>query len=319
VVFLAPAARRVPAHRAGLLERVGPSSTSAPTSPPAGAYARCTGPSTGAPSSRRVRVRDTGAFRDDIAGAAHVASPGAYPTAAALALAPLVAAAWSSPTGSRSTRCRGSGRGPGLSAATSTPSRRRLTAYGSSTPQTGEIEFALSRMAPSVAAPGPLHPPVRPDGAGGSSHTCHPPRADGCRRVRSSTATAGFYARCPSVQVLDEARTPRPGRVQRAHLRSASTNGRPLAPGSRNLGKGAAGQAVQNANLLLGSRGCRSSTPPGSGRERHRRRRLRAAGWLRIKADGPPDLALGATSDRAPVTRRPACFTSNRCGRPPCR
>jgi len=228
---------------------------------PAGAYARWYGSEHGAPE-----LLDAFAFgipelfRDDIAGAAHVASPGCYPTAAALALAPLVAAGLVEPDGITVDAMSGiSGRGRGLSAASLySEADGDVTAYGLLDHRhTGEIEFALSRLAPSSQPSEVLFTPHLVPTVRGIFATCHArPVADGLSTGSLLDRYRRFYDGCPFVQVLDEApHTKATAGSNAAHLtvRLDERTGRVLALAALdNLGKGAAGQAVQNANLLLG-------------------------------------------------------------------
>ena len=84
-------------------------------------------------------------FRKDITGSAHVANPGCYPTAASLALAPLLAAGLVEPTGLIVDAASGvSGRGRGLSAPSLySEANENVSAYGLLTHRhTAEMELA---------------------------------------------------------------------------------------------------------------------------------------------------------------------------------
>jgi len=213
---------------------------------PAGAYARWYGAEHGAPEllgSFAFGIPEL--FPDDVAAAANVASPGCYPTAAALALAPLVAAGMIDGD---------------------------VTAYGLLDHRhTGEIEFALARVAARHGHGGPA-PGGGPPDAGpvrvlftphlvpmvrGIFATCHArPAVEGLSTASLVDHYRAFYDGCPFVVVADgPPHTKATAGSNAAHLtvRFDERTGRVLALAALdNLGKGAAGQAVQNANLLLG-------------------------------------------------------------------
>src|SRR5205085_783690 len=87
-------------------------------------------------------------FRDEITPERHVAAPGCYPTAAALALAPLLVQGLAAPSGLVVNAVSGiSGRGRGLSAGSLyAEANENVVAYGLLTHRhTGEIEHALAR------------------------------------------------------------------------------------------------------------------------------------------------------------------------------
>jgi N-acetyl-gamma-glutamyl-phosphate reductase len=89
-------------------------------------------------------------FRDDVASHAHVAAPGCYPTAASLALAPLLANGVVEERGIVVDAMSGvSGRGRALSAPSLySEANESVTAYGLLTHRhTGEIEHALAHVA----------------------------------------------------------------------------------------------------------------------------------------------------------------------------
>ncbi len=242
---------------------------------PAGAYARWYGAEHGAPEllgSFAFGIPEL--FPDDVAAAANVASPGCYPTAAALALAPLVAAGMIDGDGITVDAMSGiSGRGRGLSAASLySEADGDVTAYGLLDHRhTGEIEFALARVAARHGHGGPA-PGGGPPDAGpvrvlftphlvpmvrGIFATCHArPAVEGLSTASLVDHYRAFYDGCPFVVVADgPPHTKATAGSNAAHLtvRFDERTGRVLALAALdNLGKGAAGQAVQNANLLLG-------------------------------------------------------------------
>lgn len=203
--------------------------------------------------------------RPQIQASSRVAVPGCHATAAILAMAPLLACGLAEPRDIVITSASGTS-GAGRSAT------RRLLAteiMGSVAPyqvggvhrHTPEIEQALAAVAaaePSVSFTPLLVPMPRgilatcaarlPGGAGGP-----PPSPDAARE-----ALAGAYAGEPFVRVLPTGQWPSTAATVGSNaiqLQAAidSHAGRAIvAAAIDNLGKGAAGQAVQVANLMLG-------------------------------------------------------------------
>jgi N-acetyl-gamma-glutamyl-phosphate reductase len=197
-------------------------------------------------------------FRERLTPETSVAAPGCYPTAAVLALAPLLAAGLAEPTGLVVHATSGlSGRGRGLS----TPSlfseaNETVAPYGLLTHRhTGEIEWALGELrgAPTQVLFTPhLVPMTR-----GLLASCYArPATGGLTTARLLDVYREFYAPEPFIVVLDEPPTTKATLGSNAaHLtvRFDDRTGSILAFGAiDNLGKGAAGQAVQAANLVLG-------------------------------------------------------------------
>jgi N-acetyl-gamma-glutamyl-phosphate reductase len=197
-------------------------------------------------------------FRDTIVEQAHTAAPGCYPTAAALALAPLLAGGLVEPVGLVVDAVSGvSGRGRGLSSASLFgEANENVSAYGLLTHRhTGELEVALGRVAETnvqVLFTPHLAPMTR-----GLLATCH------ARPATSGLSTAGlleryrdFYAAEPFVVVLDAPPATKPTLTSNAAhvtVRFDERTGSVLAIAALdNLVKGASGQALQAANLLLG-------------------------------------------------------------------
>jgi N-acetyl-gamma-glutamyl-phosphate reductase len=222
--------------------------------------------------------------RQRIAGARRVASPGCYATAAILALAPLLAAGLADPGDIvivAASGTSGAGRSPSA-ALLATEVIGAMSAYqaGGTHRHTPEIEQALraavlargSTPPPLGQAPGP-HGPESPGGGEpvvsftpmlapmprGILATCtarlrDPGTATGALRE----ALAAAYDGEPFVRLLPEDRWPATGATNgsnMAHLQAAADPhaGRAVVVAALdNLGKGAAGQAVQAANLMLG-------------------------------------------------------------------
>lgn len=197
-------------------------------------------------------------FRDSIRAAAHVAVPGCYPTAAALALAPLLAADLVQPTGIVVDAASGvSGRGRSLSAPSLfSEAEGDYAAYGLLDHRhTGEMQAALARVAGAEVAL--LFTPHLVPMTRGLLATCY------ARPVRDRLTTGGlldeyrrFYAEEPFVLVVDEpphTKATFGGNAAHVTVRSDPRTGTVLALAAEdNLVKGAAGQAIQCANLLLG-------------------------------------------------------------------
>jgi N-acetyl-gamma-glutamyl-phosphate reductase len=200
-------------------------------------------------------------FRSDITGHAHVANPGCYPTAASLALAPLMAAGLVEPTGLIVDAASGiSGRGRGLSAPSLySEANENVAAYGLLTHRhTAEMELALGRLSPTGEAQVLFTPHLVPM-TRGILATCYArPTAAG-----AALGTEGllghyrdFYGGEPFVAVLDQPpatkATAGSNTVQVTVRYDRRTNTVLAISAEDNLVKGASGQALQNANILLG-------------------------------------------------------------------
>lgn len=196
-------------------------------------------------------------FGDDVAGATLVANPGCYPTAALLALAPLrdlvepdsVTIAGMSGT---------SGAGKGLREELHfSHAAANIAAYGAPAHRhTPEIEAAWTRLTGS-AAPVTFTPHLVPTPRGLLCTATATLRsgvdAGDVRRSLEKTYAAEAF-----VSVVAQGAWP-----STTHLRGSNAAAVGMAVDGRtgrvtascaidNLGKGAAGQAVQNANLLVG-------------------------------------------------------------------
>ena len=198
-------------------------------------------------------------FRSEVRTRAHVANPGCYPTAAILALAPLVSAGLVEPTGLVVDAVSGvSGRGRGLSAPSLfSEANENVAAYGLLTHRhTAEMEEGLSAVS-SVGPVQVLFTPHLVPMTRGILATCYArPAAAGLTTGGLLDRYRDFYAGEPFVTVLDEPPSTKAtlsGNAVHLTVRSDPRTGTVLAIAAEdNLVKGASGQALQNANLLLG-------------------------------------------------------------------
>jgi len=199
--------------------------------------------------------------RSSIGNAARVAAPGCYATAAMLGLVPLVAAGLVSADDVVVVAASGtSGAGRSLRAdLLGSEVMGSASAYqaGGAHRHTPEIEQALAEA--GAAAARVSFTPVLAPMPRGILATCT------ARLTAPETGTAALcaalrdaYAAEPFVTVLAEGRWPATGSVAGSngvHVQAAADRraGRAtVVVAIDNLGKGAAGQAVQNANLMLG-------------------------------------------------------------------
>jgi N-acetyl-gamma-glutamyl-phosphate reductase len=198
-------------------------------------------------------------FRDDIKAHDHVANPGCYPTAAILALAPLLAGGLVEPTGLIVDAASGvSGRGRALSSASLySEANENTAAYGLLTHRhTAEMELGLGRMSPTGEAQVLFTPHLVPM-TRGILATCYArPAASGLSTQSLLEHYRDFYAGEPFVAVLADPPSTKAtltGNAVHVTVRFDPRTGTVLALAAEdNLVKGASGQAVQNANLLLG-------------------------------------------------------------------
>jgi len=191
-----------------------------------------------------------------IAESSRVADPGCFPAAALLALAPLVSRGLVEPTGiivDAKTGISGAGRGGGSTFGYAEVNED-VSAYNLfKHAHLPEMREAVSRMAGGAQASVVFSPHLVPM-TRGIMATCY-------ARGRVSTdealrAAREFYAEAPFVRVSDS--LPHSKWAQGTNLTFVSYAADPatetvIALGALdNLGKGAAGQAVQNMNLMLG-------------------------------------------------------------------
>ncbi len=218
--------------------------------------------------------------RERIPGSATVASPGCYATASILALAPLLASGLAEPSDIVIVAASGTS-GAGRAAVASLMGSEvmgAMSAYqvGGVHRHTPEIEEALQGvLAPDAgrsAAGRPVTisftPTLAPMPRGilaTATARLAGPAAQAAQQGDAAEATgrlreavAGFCAGEPFVHLLPEGQWPSTGATagsNAAHLQVAADAhaGRAVVVAAiDNLGKGAAGQALQNANLMLG-------------------------------------------------------------------
>ena len=195
--------------------------------------------------------------RQEIVGGQAVANPGCYPTAALLALAPLVSARLIDPATIVVAAASGvSGAGRGLSAGMHfshiDSSFKAYTVTGHK--HTPEIEQELSKLADDqvrISFVPHLVPMPR-----GLLATCFATLTAGAEADAVAAAPATFYASEPFVratQAPPETKYTLGSNACHVWSTADPRTGRAIAIAAiDNLGKGAAGQAIQNANLMLG-------------------------------------------------------------------
>ncbi len=196
-------------------------------------------------------------FRDDIAGAALIAGPGCYPSAAALALAPLLRAGLIEPVGivvDAVSGVSGAGRAP-KPATTFCTADGDVTAYGLLRHRhTPEIEQTLTRVggAPAQVIFTPHLVPM----SRGMLATCYARPTPGASAADVARAQADAYADEPFVAVVEGSPSTKATQGSNAAHVSAVLDERTgwvlALCALDNLGKGASGAAVQCANLALG-------------------------------------------------------------------
>lgn len=201
-------------------------------------------------------------FREEIAQAAVVGNPGCYPTSVTLALAPLVKA------GLIDVSCIVATSLSGASGAGAEPRQNlhlpeateNAQAYGlPGHRHTPEIEMALERFAPQKAAGARVTfaPHLVPMSRGILSTLVLAPLRETSTEELLDIYNQAYGAE-PFIEVLGQSALPRTKDVwgtNRVHLtaRWVGHSGRIAAQCAiDNLGKGAAGQAVQNMNLMFG-------------------------------------------------------------------
>lgn len=199
--------------------------------------------------------------RDAIRGADRVANPGCYPAAALLALAPLVRDGLVEPEGiviDAKSGITGTGRG-GASEYGYSETNEDVFAYGlAKHPHVPEMTEALSRLAgrrATIAFTPHLVPMTR-----GILATCYARPRGAADPARLAESARSCYRGEPFVKVIEpaDARGPHTKWTTGSNLAFLSyavnpETGLVVALGAiDNLGKGAAAQAVQNANLMTG-------------------------------------------------------------------
>ncbi len=198
--------------------------------------------------------------RDQISASRRIANPGCYPTSVALALAPVLAAGLATTSDVVIVAASGTS-GAGRKASDTllaTQVMGSMSAYkvGGGHQHTPEMEQTLSGAAgaPVTLSFTPLLAPM----PRGILATCTAPVKSGVSSADVRAALNGAYADEPFVHVLPEGQWPQTSSVggsNAVHLQCAVDEhaGRVIVVSAiDNLGKGAAGQALQNANLVLG-------------------------------------------------------------------
>ncbi|HVE93178.1 MAG TPA: N-acetyl-gamma-glutamyl-phosphate reductase, partial [Actinomycetota bacterium] len=193
--------------------------------------------------------------RKAVAGSGAVANPGCYPTAAVLALAPLLRAGAVSPRGiviDAVSGTSGAGRSPG-DGFTLSELDGSFAAYSAAGHRHGpEIAQELSAAAgePAELAFVPHLAPM----SRGLLATCYATITSGPQDVAAALHDA--YGTEPLVHVLPEGRQPATKHVAGTAMAvigfAIQGTTAVVTCAIDNLGKGAAGQAVQNANLMTG-------------------------------------------------------------------
>jgi N-acetyl-gamma-glutamyl-phosphate reductase len=199
--------------------------------------------------------------RDRIRKATRLANPGCYPAATLLALAPLLKEGLVEPEGivvDAKSGVTGTGRG-GASGFGYVETSEDLFAYGlEAHPHVPEIEQALTQVGGrkvTIAFTPHLVPMKR-----GLLATCYARPRAGVTAERLNEAARAAYAGEPFVRVrpLEKGRGPHTSAASGSNFAFVSYGVNPntglvIAIGAvDNLGKGASGQALQNANLMCG-------------------------------------------------------------------
>jgi N-acetyl-gamma-glutamyl-phosphate reductase len=196
-------------------------------------------------------------FRDEVAGAGLIAGPGCYPSAAALALAPLLRAGLIEATGivvDAVSGVSGAGRAP-KPTTTFCAADGDVTAYGLLRHRhTPEIEQTLSRVGGEAAQV--IFTPHLVPMSRGMLATCYARPTAGTTAADVATAQAEAYADEPFVRVVEGSPSTKATQGSNAAHVSAVLDERTgwvlALCALDNLGKGASGAAVQCANLALG-------------------------------------------------------------------
>jgi N-acetyl-gamma-glutamyl-phosphate reductase len=196
-------------------------------------------------------------YREELGRHAHVASPGCYPTAVSLACAPLLALHLVEPRVIADAVSGISGAGRGLKTTSLfAEANENVSAYGLLTHRhTAEMEQALSKVARrpvDVLFTPHLVPTTR-----GILATCYArPQAEGLSTARLLEHYREFYADDPCVVVVDEpsgTRATYGANIAHITVRFDERTDTVIAIAAEdNLVKGASGQMIQAANIILG-------------------------------------------------------------------
>ena len=203
---------------------------------------------------------ELGDLRSDIRGSSLIANPGCYPTGVALALCPLLAAGIAAPEHVVIVAASGTS-GAGRSTAAHMSGSEvmgSLAAYkaGGAHQHTPEMSQSLSRTV-GMKVPVSFTPVLAPMPRGILATSSAPAVSGVSTETVRETLTAA-YGDEQFVSLLPEGMWPRTSDVQGSnsvHIQAAvdDTAGRVVVVTAiDNLVKGAAGQAIQNANLALG-------------------------------------------------------------------
>jgi N-acetyl-gamma-glutamyl-phosphate reductase len=210
------------------------------------------------------------AFREDVAAAGHVANPGCYPTALALALLPAATLGWirGPVTVNALSGVTGAGRGPKLSTSfVEVEGGASFYKVGTVHPHVAEMARTLARMgaAVEVAFAPQLVPMARGILLTAQATLDHPVTPGEAR-----DAYARRYGAEPFVRLLEEGTWPATSAVRgsnRVDVQVTTLFGGTtlLATAALdNLAKGAAAQGLQNLNLMLGWPETTGLSPHGS-------------------------------------------------------
>jgi len=200
------------------------------------------------------------AFRSDLAGAARVANPGCYPTALALALLPAASAGWLAGPVVVTALSGVSGAGRGAALRTSFVEIAAGASFyrvGTGHPHVAEMARTLGRLA-HRAAPDVAFAPQLVPMARGILLTAQAPLAHAITPEEAHAAYAARYADEAFVRVLAPGAWPETRAVANSNRVDVQVTtlfgGTTLLATAAldNLGKGAASQAIQNLNLMLG-------------------------------------------------------------------
>lgn len=198
--------------------------------------------------------------RAAIAKATLVANPGCYPTAASLALLPLLRACLINASGiiiNAASGVSGAGRDPKPNT-TLVEAGENFSPYGIGTHRhQPEINQTLASIRASGASPSPpalFVPHLLPIERGILETIYTIPTSENTTTADLQSALRSAYANEPFITIRDETPTLRDvQRTNRVHINACAVGGHAVIVAAiDNLVKGASGQAIQNANLMLG-------------------------------------------------------------------
>lgn len=204
------------------------------------------------------------AFREEIRAAARVANPGCYPTAAALALLPAARAGWLDGPVMVTALSGASGAGRGAVLRQSFVELDGGAAFykvGTVHPHVAEMKRTLGRLASPAGGDAAFDLAFAPQlvpMARGILLTAQAPLSRPVSPAEAVERWRAQYAKEPFVRVLPDGEWPETRRVKgsnRVDIQVTTVfEGRTLLVTAAidNLGKGAASQAIQNLNLMMG-------------------------------------------------------------------